>query len=105
MPAGVPGTAHPQKMDSQHADEVLASYFAEPEEGAAERILHTLIAEIATPYVRMVVASNLRGPYQTETNDAAQDVLLDLTMQLRDFRENQDAAAIRNFRAYAGTVA
>ncbi len=98
-------------MQPPNADEVLASYLAEKDETAAERILQTLIVEVASPYVRMVVASNLRGPQQAETNDAAQDVLLDLTSRLRRLREGQTEALrgeeslIRNFRAYMASAA
>jgi len=98
-------------MESSNADEILASYLAETDEHAAERLLHTLIAEVAAPYARMVVASNLRGPVQAETSDAAQEVLLDLTSHLRRMREGRADAApgiefpIRNFRAYVASAA
>ena len=98
-------------MDSSNADEILASYLAESDEPAAERLLHSLIVEAASPYVRIVVASNLRGPYQSETNDAVQEVLLDLTSHLRRLRSGQiepgagDEPPIRNFRAYVASAA
>ena len=76
-------------MESSNADEILAAYLAESSEHEAAKHLHTLIAEIAAPYVRMVVAANLRGPQQAETNDAAQEVLLELTAHLRRLHEAQ----------------
>src|SRR4051812_47638263 len=91
-----------------NADEILASYLAESDEDAARRLLHTLIVDIAAPYVRIVIAANLRGPRQSETSDATQDVLLDLTSHLRRVRTGQDAnpdPSIRNFRAYAAAAA
>ncbi len=42
-------------MDSSNADDLLTVYLAETNEPAAERILHTLISEIAAPYVLTVV--------------------------------------------------
>lgn len=98
-------------MDPLNADDVLALYLAEADELAAERFLHTLIAELAAPHVRMVVASNLRGAHREETGDAAQEVLLDLTGRLRRLREGHltpghaDEPLIRNFRAYIGSAA
>ncbi len=98
-------------MESSNADDLLAVYLAETNEPAAERILHTLISEIAAPYVLMVVSSNLRGPHQRESADAAQDVLLDLTSRLRRLREGQTEhhtpgdPGIRNLRAYMASAA
>ena len=98
-------------MDSSNADEILASYLAERDEAAAGLLLHTLIVEVAAPYIRIVVASNLRGPWQSETSDAAQEVLLHLTSHLRRLREGLSEAtapgdpSIRNFRAYVAAAA
>ncbi len=98
-------------MESPNADEILASYLAEPDESAAGRLLHILIVDIAAPHARMVVAANLRGAHQAETSDAAQEVLLDLTSHLRRMREGQTEAgaggesSIRNFRAYVASAA
>jgi hypothetical protein len=98
-------------MDSSNADEILACYLAESDEPAAERLLHTLITEVAAPFVRIVVASNLRGRYQEETDDAVQDVLLQLTSHLRRMHEGHveanrgEETPIRNFRAYIAAAA
>jgi hypothetical protein len=98
-------------MESSNADDLLAIYLAETNEPAAERILHTLISEIAAPYVLMVVSANLRGPHQRESADATQEVLLDLTSRLRRLREGQtehhtgDEPAIRHLRAYMASAA
>jgi hypothetical protein len=98
-------------MESSNADDLLAVYLAETNESAAERILHTLISEIAAPYVLMVVSSNLRGQHQRESADATQEVLLDLTSRLRRLREGQteyhtgDEPGIRNLRAYMSSAA
>ncbi len=97
-------------MDSLNADEILAKYLAETDDTAAELLLHTLIAETAAPFVRMVVSSNLRGPHQAEASDASQEVLLDLTCRLRRLREVQaggqsEDSLIRNFQAYVASAA
>lgn len=98
-------------MESSNADEILACYLAESDESAAERLLHTLIAEVAAPLVRIVVASNLCGPHREETDDAAQEVLLELTSHLRRLRDGHVEAIggeeplIRNFRAYISAAA
>jgi hypothetical protein len=98
-------------MESSNADDLLAVYLAETSDPVAERILHTLISEIAARYVLMVVSSNLRGPHQGESADAAQEVLLDLTSRLRRLREGQtehrktDEPGIRNLRAYMASAA
>jgi hypothetical protein len=98
-------------MESANADDLLATYLAESNDPAAERILHILIGEIAAPYVLMVVSSNLRGPQQTNSADASQEVLLDLTSRLRRLREEParrqtgDEPLIRNFRAYMASAA
>jgi hypothetical protein len=98
-------------MESSNADDLVAIYLAETTEPAAERILHALISEIAAPYVLMVVSSNLRGPHQRESADAAQEVLLDLTSRLRRLREGQtehhtgDEPGIRHLRAYMASAA
>ncbi len=98
-------------MESSNADDLLAVYLAETSEPAAERILHALISEIAAPYVLMVVSSNLRGAHQSESADAAQEVLLDLTSRLCRLREGQterhtgDEPAIRNLRSYMASAA
>lgn len=97
-------------MEAPNADEILVSYLAARDEPAARQLLHTLIVDLAAPYVRMVVAANLRGPRQSETNDATQEVLLDLTSHLHRLRDDQGASgnvepSIRNFRAYAASAA
>jgi hypothetical protein len=98
-------------MESSNADDLLAVYLAETNDPAAEQILHTLIREIAAPYVLMVVSSNLRGAHQRESADATQEVLLDLTSRLRRLREGQterhagDEPAIRNLRSYMASAA
>ncbi len=97
-------------MEAPNADEILASYLAASDEPAARELLHTLIVDLAAPYVRMVVSANLRGPRQSETNDATQEVLLDLTKHLRRLRDEGSASdanepSIRNFRAYAASAA
>jgi hypothetical protein len=96
-------------MESSNADEILATYLAETNDTAAERILHTLITEVAAPYVRIVTASSLRGPRQSEAADATQDVLLDLTSRLRRLRDSAQPGAgdeplIRNLRAYIASA-
>jgi hypothetical protein len=91
-------------MEASNADDLLAIYLAETNEPAAERVLHTLISEIAAPYVLMVVSANLRGPHQGDSADAAQEVLLDLTSRLRRLR-TADEPAIRNLRAYIASAA
>src|SRR3954470_22252597 len=98
-------------MESSNADEILAAYLAERDEAAAGLLLHTLIVDVAAPYIRIVVASNLRGPWQSETSDAAQEVLLHLTSHLRRLREGESEKtapgepSIRNFRAYVASAA
>lgn len=98
-------------MESLNADEILASYVAESDDSAAEQILHTLITDVAAPYVRIVASSSLRGPHQSEASDATQEVLLDLTCRLRRLREVNgeavpgDEPIIRNFRAYMASAA
>jgi len=107
---GIP-SAHSPTMDPLNADEVLALYLAGIDEPAAERFLHTLIADVAAPYVRVVVGSTLRGAHQAEADDATQEVLLDLTSRLRRLRERQltpghtEEPPIHNFRAYIGAAA
>ena len=97
-------------MESFNADEVLAAYLAETDESAAEPILHKLITDVAAPRVRMVVASNLRGPRHSETSDAAQEVLMELTSRLRRLRDGHGVSQgeeipIRNFQAYITSAA
>ncbi|HVW09794.1 MAG TPA: hypothetical protein VHC90_14495, partial [Bryobacteraceae bacterium] len=80
--------AIPSPMDFSNADEILASYLAESDRHAAENLLQKLIADVAAPWARIVVSSNLHGPRQAEAADAIQEVLLDLTVFLRRLRED-----------------
>lgn len=92
-------------MTDQASQELLEQYVAEAAESDADRYLEQILGEIATPVVRQVVASFVRGSTAlTDADDIVADTLMDLLRRLRDLR-GDTAHPIHDLRRYIVTCA
>lgn len=92
-------------MRDDFADVMLREYLAAPEDAEAERLLGSILDELARPVVSRIVGSVCRGPVAgVEGEDLVAETLTDLLQRLRELRADP-SRGIRDLRGYVATCA
>lgn len=92
-------------MRDDSADVMLREYLGASEDADAERLLGSILDELARPVVSRIVSSVCRGPVAgAEGEDLVAETLTDLLQRLRELRVDP-SRAIRDLRGYIATCA
>jgi len=82
--------------------DLLGQFLSNADLAASEKLLARLIEEVADPVVSRMVRARISG---VDADDVRHDVLADLILRLREWKESGGGSEIRDFRAYSAVAA
>ena len=81
--------------------DLLGQFLSSADTASSEELLSRLMAEVADPVVSRAVHTRISG---ADADDVRQDVLADLIVRLREWKESGGGEEIKDFRAYAAVA-